>query len=123
MDPTETYAGGCLCGAVRFSASGEPVNVGWCHCNSCRKHSGAPASCYADYKRSAVEFTRGQPTSFDSSPGVSRGFCAACGSTLTLEEGTAPDMLFLHIGSFDDPTRFKPVSTSHASERLPWVTG
>ena len=122
MDLNGSYTGGCLCGAVRFRAKGEPVSVGWCHCSSCRKHTGAPASCYADYNRHHVEFTKGRPAQFQSSPGVMRGFCAGCGSTLTFEEVTAPDMLFLHIGSFDDPGSLRPATSSHTGERLPWMT-
>ncbi len=41
---TEGYLGRCLCGAVEFEAQGAPKWVCWCHCESCRRHSGAPAS-------------------------------------------------------------------------------
>jgi hypothetical protein len=50
-----------------------------------------------------------------------RGFCAVCGSTLTFEEAAATGMLFLHLGSFDDPSSFEPLTSSHAGERLPWM--
>ena len=33
--------GGCLCGLVRFVATGEPYRVGVGHCMDCRKHHGA----------------------------------------------------------------------------------
>jgi hypothetical protein len=39
---TDKFEGGCLCGAVRFIATGQPKAVYWCHCQSCRRHSGAP---------------------------------------------------------------------------------
>ena len=39
----ETRAGGCACGAVRYTASGEHSPVTLCHCESCRRHAGAPA--------------------------------------------------------------------------------
>ena len=35
------YTGGCLCGAVRYKVTGEPVRVANCHCNDCRKVTGA----------------------------------------------------------------------------------
>ena len=39
---TETvYEGGCLCGDIRYRATSEPEFVTHCHCQMCRKHSGA----------------------------------------------------------------------------------
>ena len=39
--------GGCLCGAVRYSVSGEPVVQLYCYCTDCRKVSGTDG--YAAY--------------------------------------------------------------------------
>src|SRR5205823_12518266 len=82
---SEQFEGNCLCGAVRFVATGQPESVAWCHCESCRKHSGAPVSVFVAFKRDAYVVTEGQITKFNSSPGRWRGFCARCGSTLTCE--------------------------------------
>ena len=63
--------GHCLCGAVRFTADGEPKWTGFCHCQSCRRHTGAPVSAYAGFEAAKVRFT-GDLTRFESSPGVRR---------------------------------------------------
>ena len=35
------YTGGCLCGAVRYAATGQPMAAGFCYCPDCRKASGS----------------------------------------------------------------------------------
>jgi hypothetical protein len=66
---TEQFEGGCLCRAVRFVATGQPKGVYWCHCQSCRKHSGAPVSVFVAFERSAYTVSKGEITKFDSTPG------------------------------------------------------
>ncbi len=46
--------GGCLCGDVRFRLTGPPYEVDYCHCHSCRKHTGAPVAVFADCKSGIV---------------------------------------------------------------------
>src|SRR5262245_40219689 len=83
--PLTERTGGCLCGDVRFRLVGAPYRVDYCHCYSCRKHTGAPVAAFADCRAGVVEFMNGAPALYESSPGVRRGFCARCGSTLTYE--------------------------------------
>lgn len=113
--------GRCLCGAVRFTTTGEPGSVALCYCASCRRHSGAPMVAYADFARAQVRFLQGEPARFASSPGVRRGFCAACGSTLCYEGENLPDMIHLHLGAFDDPSDLPPTEVACAEERLSWL--
>ena len=51
--------GGCMCGAVRYEAVGEPITVGHCHCHSCRGHTGAPVVTVVMFERDRVKFTKG----------------------------------------------------------------
>src|SRR5262245_55957403 len=95
--------GGCLCGAVRFRLDAPPIRVGWCHCRSCRKHTGAPAAAFADCAAAYVTFTAGVPKFFASSPKVRRGFCATCGSTLSYQHDDNAVEIHLHVGAFDNP--------------------
>jgi len=86
----DQFEGGGLCGAARFMATGQPKWVAWCHCQSCRRDSGAPVSVLAAFALAAYVVTKGEITKFGSSPGVYRGFCARCGSTLTCESDRLP---------------------------------
>ena len=120
---TEVFEGRCLCGDVRFQAVGAPRWVLWCHCESCRRHSGAPASVFVAFADDVVTVTRGEIATFASSPGVERGFCARCGSTLTCSNARLPDETHFHVGAFDRADELAPTGAFYAEERLPWVPG
>jgi hypothetical protein len=66
---SKQFDGRCLCGAVQFVATGDPIGVAWCHCQSCRKHSGAPVSVFVAFSHDAYTVTKGEITKFNSSPG------------------------------------------------------
>jgi len=115
------HEGGCLCGAVRFAVSGPAKWTAYCHCRSCRKHTGAPVSAYAGFDRDRVTFTSGALATYASSTGVRRGFCGTCGSTLTYEGDRWPTEMHIHVGAFDNPEAFAPQGQAFAGERLPWL--
>jgi len=115
------WEGGCLCGAIRFVARGKPKWTSWCHCQSCRKHSGAPAAAFAGFDEPNVRVTKGQITKFQSSPGVARGFCATCGSTLTCSGDRWPGEVHFHVGAFDRAADLPPKLDYYPEEHLPWV--
>ena len=118
----EQFEGGCLCGGVRFIATGEPQGVYWCHCQSCRKHTGAPVSVFVAFEHQAYTVTRGEITKFDSSPGKTRrGFCANCGSTLTCESLPLSTVTHFHVGAFDRAAELRPTRHVFPAEHLPWV--
>ena len=113
--------GGCLCGAVRFAADAAPILVAFCHCNSCRRHTGAPVAVYVDFRRADVRFVAGAPVRFASSPGAWRSFCGACGSTLAFEGANRPDEIHFHLGALDEPEKFAPTATDFPELKLPWL--
>jgi hypothetical protein len=118
----EQFEGGCLCGAVRFVATGPPKGVYWCHCQSCRRHSGAPVSVFVAFDRTACTVTKGEIDKFDSTPGrTRRGFCAKCGSTLTCESASLPTETHFHVGAFDQAAILVPTRHVFPEERLPWL--
>ena len=98
--------GRCLCGAITFEAEGEPEWVAHCHCESCRRQTGAALATFVGYTATKVTFTNGERQLHDSSPGVRRGFCGKCGSPLSYEADDYPNEIHLYLSSFDEPGRF-----------------
>jgi hypothetical protein len=112
--------GGCRCGAVAFRASESPTTVVYCHCQDCRRSSGAPVSLFAGYHTGQVEWLRGEPRVYESSPGVYRSFCGRCGAPISFEDERLPGETYLPVGIFDDPETFKPQKHYWVSRRLRW---
>jgi hypothetical protein len=114
-------AGGCMCGAVRYVAEGEPFHPTLCHCRDCRRASGAPALAWFSVRRDALRWVQGTPALHRSSPGVERRFCAACGTQLTWHGDAAPDEIDVTIGSLDDPDAIAPLDHTCFSQRVRWL--
>lgn len=74
-------SGGCFCGAVCIRATGAPVEMGYCHCSSCRTHSGAPFVAYALFADDQITVTQGaELLCLVNKTGMSaRRFCTLCG--------------------------------------------
>ncbi len=121
-DPV-TLTGGCLCGAVRFEATGAPLDIGHCHCLSCRRHTGAPVVTYVGFKADQVVFRGQERRIYTSSPGVARAFCNNCGSSLTWEgitRASGTPIIEFHISTIDTPDRFAPADHTRYGERIAW---
>jgi hypothetical protein len=113
--------GGCMCGAVRYEASGEPFNATLCHCVDCRRASGAPALAWFSVRRDALRWTRGSPSRNVSSPGVERLFCGQCGTQLTWHGAGAADEIDVTTCSLDDPDAVPPADHTFASQQVRWL--
>ena len=80
MSDNTKATGGCMCGAVRYEATGGSFGVIHCHCHSCRKHNGASVVTLAGYTADQVAFIGDGRKVYESSPGVGRAFCGSYGS-------------------------------------------
>ena len=121
-DETKTATGKCLCGAVRFEAKGPSFRVIACHCESCRRHTGAPMAALTVFSKDQVHWSGEERRVYESQPGVGRAFCPNCGSSLTWET-THPHygtICAIHVSSFDDPDAQKPSAHSFYPEKLCW---
>ncbi len=112
-------SGHCYCGAVRFEVSGEPIWIGHCHCDSCRRASGSVMTTLASYNTDQVEFTGTLPVRNATDDGVIRSFCGKCGSPVAY--GPNVNVINLQLGLFNDPLQLKPQKHFHYDEKVDWL--
>ena len=69
------HEGRCFCGRVQFQVSGEPVAMGYCHCDSCRQWSAGPLNAFSLWKPEALRITQGADSigSYHKTPNTYRG--------------------------------------------------
>ena len=119
-DASETHEGGCLCGEVRYAIRGAPTYSAHCHCRSCQRAIAAGFATWSGVKPENFEVTKGQITVYESSPGVRRGFCQKCGTSLTYAGDGWTDIGVLSA-TLDDPGVAKPTTNVYLEHQLPWV--
>lgn len=81
------HEGRCFCGRVQFQVSGEPVAMGYCHCDSCRQWSAGPLNAFSLWKPEALRITQGADSigSYHKTPNSYRKWCTHCGGHLFTE--------------------------------------
>jgi hypothetical protein len=116
--------GGCLCGALRYEARGEPTMMGHCYCADCRKASGSGFIPFMGFKASALRFTgptRQSVTKSARGSDAVRNFCAVCGSLVFGGVVGKDDAHTIYAGSLDDPSCFFPRIAIFAAGRPDWA--
>src|SRR5438874_9218813 len=101
-----TITGGCLCGAVRYTAEAEAASATVCHCRDCQKFTGSVFAALVRVPKEAVTI-EGTLKTFTSIGGsgnlILRHFCPECGSSIAEESGARPESVILNVGTFDNP--------------------
>lgn len=114
------FAGGCLCGQVRYVARGEPLNVRACHCRLCQRASGAAFFARAMFSLDAVA-REGETLDYRSSPRLARMSCARCGTLVFCLPNDAPPRIAVNLVTLDAPDALAPDMHIHVENRLAWV--
>jgi hypothetical protein len=117
---TSRIEGHCLCRSVVFEYDAEPNWTLHCHCESCRRATSSPMTTWISVPLAAFRFKQGMPRYFHSTPDVTRGFCATCGSPLTYENRRLPDEVHLLAASLADPAHVRPSRHVFVDEQLSW---
>ncbi|MCH7778371.1 MAG: GFA family protein, partial [Gemmatimonadetes bacterium] len=125
-DQSETWRGGCLCGAVTYESNASPVkkNSGYCHCRMCQKAYGNGFTAFIGFPAESFRITRGEPTIYRSSNVGERGFCARCGSPLIMRYTSLPESVWVYVGTMDRAREMERYMDSHVciESEIPWLT-
>ena len=118
------FFGGCACGAIRYSAEGEPLFSMNCHCRDCQREAGSAYAPVLAVRSATFRVTQGSPKYFeltaDSGHTTRRAFCADCGSPLFGLPGISPDIVTIRAGSLDEPSAFRPTRDIYTASAQPW---
>ena len=119
-----SITGGCLCRAVRYEVTAEPLAVRTCWCRLCQSLGGGTASVNLAFPTEAVALT-GELNDYesvaDSGNVMHRGFCPNCGTPVTSAAEARPHLIFLRAGTLDDPSIGAPQATIWTSEAPAWA--
>jgi hypothetical protein len=116
--------GGCLCGAVRFRATEAPISARVCWCKVCQKIGAGGATVNAAFRTETVSVDgvlKDYVSIADSGSRMHRKFCPECGTHLFSEAESRPHLVFVRMGSLDDPEIVKPVATIWTASAPSWA--
>jgi len=115
--------GKCLCGAVSFSFSGEPVATRICWCRDCQ-HVSANGTVnllvHSDgltHSGALAEYTK----TADSGNELTREFCPKCGTHLFGKTSARPQFRVVRVGNLDNPSAVRPTSNIWTSSAPEWA--
>jgi hypothetical protein len=116
--------GACLCGAVRYTTSAEPVRSVVCHCRDCQRFTGGGFGALVVVPKEGLTIT-GRMKTFTSPGGsgkpVLRHFCPECGSSIAEETSSAPGLMIFNIGTLDEPKSVTPTREIFCDDAMSWV--
>ena len=111
--PPPPYHGGCLCGAVRWRLEERPLGINACHCDDCKKLTGATNLLMLLAHR-AMFHHQGETHAWrkraDSGREIDIVRCAVCGTRLWHEPLSSPALVFIAAGTLDQAGWAVPAS-------------
>jgi hypothetical protein len=119
------FKGRCLCGAVTYESTAEPLAFVLCHCRDCQYISGGEPAAVIVIPKPAFKLTKGQLKRYavtaDSGARVVREFCPECGTSMFAAAEGEPDLWAIKAGTLDDPSKLKPTAFLWTKSAQPWA--
>lgn len=119
------FVGACSCGAIQYRLTDRPMFVHCCHCKDCQRQTGSAFVLNALIEANRVQVLQGetreypQPTDSGRPHIVHR--CGQCGTALWSIYGGRREILFVRIGTLNEPSALPPDVHIYTRSKLPWV--
>jgi hypothetical protein len=116
--------GGCLCGAVRYRATAEPIVTRVCWCRVCQyvgAGSGTVNVCFPSAAVSTEGVLQDYELTADSGNRMHRRFCPTCGTHVFTASEARPHLVFVRVGTLDDPEIAQPAMTIWTESAPSWA--
>ncbi|MFE2426975.1 GFA family protein [Streptomyces sp. NPDC059373] len=119
---TTVRTGGCLCGQIRFTVTGDPDYPHVCSCTHCKTLSGGPMMAWVSFNLGGFTWTGpgGEPSWHYTWPVSKRGFCPDCGSQVCAQDDGA-ESIALTFFALDDSADLVPVNQSFRDDAVSWL--
>ncbi len=122
---TAPYLGGCLCGAIRYRLTDEPLTLYACHCTDCQRESGSAFSLSMVLSRTALDVLQGEPQRYAVTLPDGRqkrgAFCGTCATRLWAEPVAFPQVVIIEPGTLDETGWVCPIAHIWTRSAQPWV--
>ncbi|HET6608583.1 MAG TPA: GFA family protein [Rhodopila sp.] len=117
-------SGRCVCGAVTYSATAEPIFSGVCHCKTCQRATGSAFGAVVAVPAPSLT-VKGDVTQYDgigdSGQATHRSFCPVCGSNIAMMADIMSGVVMLPIGTLDDTSWVKPTVQIYCQAEQGWL--
>jgi hypothetical protein len=116
--------GGCLCKAVRYQISAEPMVTRTCWCRVCQYIGAGSATVNCGFRSDALTVSgelREHVMVADSGNVMHRRFCPSCGTHLFTAAEARPHLVFVRAGTLDDPELARPAATIWTASAPSWA--
>jgi hypothetical protein len=117
-------SGGCLCKSVRYESTAEPLITRVCWCRVCQYIGAGSGTVNIGFRTESFAIqgeTRDYRSIADSGNLMHRRFCPSCGVHVSSEAEVRPHLIFVRVGTLDDPNIAQPSLTIWSAQAPAWA--
>jgi len=119
------FKGRCLCGAVTYESSADPVAFMLCHCRDCQYIAGGEPAAVVVIPKDGFKLTKGAVKSYsvkgESGNAVVRQFCPDCGTPMFSGLEGMAHLWTIKAGTMEDASKLKPTAFLWTKSAQPWA--